>query len=340
MTAGQALLQIISSFYAQFNLLDFLIIFIFLFYLVEGYAVGFLSSLVDFASFLFSFLLSIKYYSLIAPLLVKFLPLSVGFSNALGFMFTAFVLEFFISFILKKFLIVPILKRFASSGSVLPLNNILGIFPAFFSCLILITFFLTLIVSLPLSPTLKNYIFKSKIGSSVIANSQGFEKSLNNIFGGAVSDTLNFITVEPKGNESVNLNFKTNSFKTDKENEQTMLAMVNKEREKTGRGELAFDESLAEVGRAHCEDMFRRGYFSHYTPEGFSPFDRMDKAGISYSFAGENLALAPNVATAMQGLMQSPGHRENILSPNFGKVGIGVIDGGIYGEMFCQEFTD
>lgn len=83
-----------------------------------------------------------------------------------------------------------------------------------------------------------------------------------------------------------------------------------------------------------------RGYFSHYTPEGLSPFDRMNAAGMSFSFAGENLALAPNVAMAMQGLMNSAGHRANILSPNFGKVGIGVIDGGIYGEMFCQEFTD
>jgi uncharacterized protein YkwD len=66
----------------------------------------------------------------------------------------------------------------------------------------------------------------------------------------------------------------------------------------------------------------------------------MSKASIDFSYAGENLALAPNVDLAMQGLMQSPGHKANILSTNFGQVGIGVIDGGIYGEMFCQEFTN
>jgi len=38
--------------------------------------------------------------------------------------------------------------------------------------------------------------------------------------------------------------------------------------------------------------------------------------------------------------MQSPGHRANILSANFGRIGVGVIDGGIYGQMYCQEFTD
>lgn len=55
---------------------------------------------------------------------------------------------------------------------------------------------------------------------------------------------------------------------------------------------------------------------------------------------GENLALSPNVTLAMQGLMGSKGHRANILSTNFGKIGMGVIDGGIIGEVFCQEFTD
>ena len=86
--------------------------------------------------------------------------------------------------------------------------------------------------------------------------------------------------------------------------------------------------------------MFARGYFSHYTPEGLTPFDRMAQGDAYFTYAGENLALAPNVTIAMQGLMQSLGHRANILSANFGKIGVGVIDGGIYGQMFCQEFTD
>ena len=66
----------------------------------------------------------------------------------------------------------------------------------------------------------------------------------------------------------------------------------------------------------------------------------MTEANIVFTYAGENLALAPSVDLAMKGLMQSPGHKANILSTNFHRVGVGVIDGGIYGEMFCQEFTD
>ena len=119
-----------------------------------------------------------------------------------------------------------------------------------------------------------------------------------------------------------------------------MFNLVNEERKKAGFKPLTEDPSLRELGRNLCKDMFMRGYFSHYTPEGKSPFDRMAESDIAFTYAGENLALAPSSKLAMQGLMNSPGHRANILSKNFGTVGIGVIDGGVYGEMFCQEFTD
>jgi uncharacterized protein YkwD len=103
---------------------------------------------------------------------------------------------------------------------------------------------------------------------------------------------------------------------------------------------LILDTGLQEVARAHSKDMFARGYFAHNTPDGLTPFDRMDKAGIKYITAGENLALAPDVETAHRGLMDSAGHKANILSADFGKVGIGVIKSSKYGEMFSQEFTN
>ena len=100
------------------------------------------------------------------------------------------------------------------------------------------------------------------------------------------------------------------------------------------------DEKLREAARLHAKDMLERGYFSHYTPEGISPFDRMEAANVAYKFAGENLAFAPDIQIAMNGLMKSQGHRDNILSPNFRKAGIGVLDAGIFGKIFVQEFTD
>jgi uncharacterized protein YkwD len=100
------------------------------------------------------------------------------------------------------------------------------------------------------------------------------------------------------------------------------------------------DPDLTLVARAHSTDMFARGYFSHYTPEKKDPFDRMKKAGIRFQTAGENLALGRTLKICHQGLMNSPGHKANILNPAFGRLGIGIMDGGIYGLMISQEFRN
>jgi uncharacterized protein YkwD len=66
----------------------------------------------------------------------------------------------------------------------------------------------------------------------------------------------------------------------------------------------------------------------------------MHAAKISFTTAGENLALAPTIPVAHAGLMNSPGHRANILRREFGRVGIGVMDGGMRGLMVSQEFRN
>jgi uncharacterized protein YkwD len=70
------------------------------------------------------------------------------------------------------------------------------------------------------------------------------------------------------------------------------------------------------------------------------PFDRMREANVRFVTAGENLALVPTVQVAHRGLMNSPGHRANILYPQFARVGIGIMDGGIRGLMISQEFRN
>ena len=116
-----------------------------------------------------------------------------------------------------------------------------------------------------------------------------------------------------------------------------MLELVNKERD-SGSQTARADPELTEVARRHSADMFARGYFAHDTPEGRDPFDRMRTANVRFVTAGENLALAPTVPVAHRGLMNSPGHRANILHAQFGRVGIGIMDGGIRGLMISQSF--
>jgi uncharacterized protein YkwD len=119
-----------------------------------------------------------------------------------------------------------------------------------------------------------------------------------------------------------------------------MLELVNKERAKEGLKPLKADPELSRVARAHSRDMFIRGYFAHENPDGMDPFDRMKKANVRFRVAGENLALAQTLDIAHINLMNSPGHRANIMNPAFGRLGIGVLDGGFYGLMISQEFRE
>ncbi|MGI6319078.1 MAG: sporulation protein [Firmicutes bacterium] len=120
--------------------------------------------------------------------------------------------------------------------------------------------------------------------------------------------------------------------------EQQMLNLVNQERKQRGLNELKIHEGLVKLARLKSKDMINLGYFAHQSPTYGSPFDMMRNAGIAYTYAGENLAGAPTVARAHTSLMNSPGHRANILNPNYTHVGIGIVNGGNYGKMFTQMF--
>jgi len=124
----------------------------------------------------------------------------------------------------------------------------------------------------------------------------------------------------------------------DPEAEQEMLKLVNDERTSRGLPALELDPRLVPIARQHSQEMFTLKYFGHQSPVTGSPFDRLAAAKITYSRAGENLAYAHSVAVAHRGLMDSQGHRENILRPEFTRIGIGVISAGPYGRMFTQLF--
>lgn len=325
-----------------FNWIDILILIILVVYCLEGYALGFYNAILDLISFIVSFIFGLSFYGLISGVLVKIFSIPGGFANAIGFFVVAFFTEIITIFILKRLVLTAsFLAEFESkSENIKKLNNFLGIIPAIFSGLLLLAFILTMVIILPVSTFLKHSVSSSKVGSVLVIGTQGFAKDLTSVFGGAVNETLAFLTVEPKSNETVNLNFKTSSLNIDTVSEKKMFVMVNQERTSRGLSVLQVRNVLGDVARSHCKDMLQRGYFSHYTLEGLSPFDRMAEADIDFTFAGENLALAPNTELAMKGFMQSPGHRANILSADFHRIGIAVIDGGVYGEMFCQEFSD
>jgi uncharacterized protein YkwD len=308
--------------------------------MLEGYGTGFLGGVFDIVGFFISFMSALRFHGILGDAIARVFHLSTSISNILGFAIIAITVELILRILQKRLdTFIDKIPGFYESrfGKA---NQYLGVIPGFLSGMVLLAFFLTIFVVVPISLPVKKSISDSVFGSALVEQTQSLEKGLVSMFGGKANNLLTFFTVEPQTNSLIKLDFTYPDSVPDTKAEDRMLVLVNIQRAKQGLSQLVMDEKLRQVGENHASDMLTRGYFSHYTPEGISPFDRMSEADISYEYAGENLAFSPNVDLAMQGLMNSPGHRANILSPNFHKVGIGVMNAGIYGEMFAQEFTD
>ncbi len=317
----------------QINWVDLVIFGVLLIFAIEAMGRPLILELVDFASFLLAALLSFIYYNIPARFFEVQFKIPHGLTLVLGFMTVWFLSETFFFLLIRLFL--PKILRIRIPGS-----RILSVIPALLRGLIFIAIILVMIATFPIAPAVKKEVLNSKIGSVILQNAYTLEQPVKQVFGGVANDSLTFLTIKPKTNERVNLGFQTNQISLDIASEGTMIDLVNKERITKGLSALAFDERLRTIARAHSEDMFKRGYFSHYSPEGLTVADRALKAEIDFLVIGENLAYAPDIGLAHQGLMNSEGHRANILSKDYGKIGVGVMDGGIYGRMFTQVFSN
>lgn len=137
-------------------------------------------------------------------------------------------------------------------------------------------------------------------------------------------------TVLLSGNIGRHINYDQNDFK------MQVLSLTNTYRAKNGLPALIWDEDFAAVAQMHCDDMQARGYFDHNTPEGKTPFQRMNDYGIIYMSAGENIAVGyPTPEAVMEGWIASDSHRQNILNPTFKYMGVGYNKEGRY---WAQEF--
>jgi uncharacterized protein YkwD len=219
-------------------------------------------------------------------------------------------------------------------------NKVLGIVPGLANGVITAALVAALLLTMPFGEGLRERARESPLANHLAVYAERLEAMLHPVFAEAVAETLNLLTIQPESHERVSLPYKVSNSRPRPDLEARMLELVNKERVAAGLKPLTPDPELNEVARRHSADMFARGYFAHDTPEGKDPFDRMREANVRFVTAGENLALAPTVQVAHKGLMNSPGHRANILHKDFGRVGIGIMDGGIRGLMISQEFRN
>jgi hypothetical protein len=112
-----------------------------------------------------------------------------------------------------------------------------------------------------------------------------------------------------------------------------IISLTNQSRSEFNLSSLTENTALDEAAQTKANDMLARGYFSHNTPDGKTPWTFIEASGYSYLSAGENLAVnfteAENVETAW---MNSPGHKANILNKNFEEIGIGISQGEFEGH--------
>jgi len=317
------------------NWIDLVILLVFIYFASEAWRVGFWVILADFLSFLLSLLIALRGYQFASGFIRDQFEITHSLSNALGFLFTAVIAETMLGYIFILFVRKIPYKLWKG-----PLNKILALGPAAGEAMVLSAFILTLVIGLPLSPKLKEDVADSMLGSALVEKTTGVEVKLNEIFGGVIEDSLTYLTIKPNSDETISINVGRYELAVDENSEKEMFKMVNKERRERGVRELEWAPEIVPVARSHAMDMWQRQYFGHVTPDGKDVGNRLDEGGVGFLLAGENLALAPTLETAHTGLMNSEGHRTNILEDDFGKLGIGVIDNGIYGKMFVQVFTN
>ena len=317
------------------NGVDLLLILIIGLSIWSGWRKGFLLGTTGLLIWMGSLLAAFFFYKYLAQWIESLTVIFGLWTAPLSFLLTALLARGILSSIANFFL-----KNTTEETHAHGINRFLGLLPGSANGAINAVIASALLLSLPLFEGINQQAQDSRLAARFMPMAEWLEDELSPVFNPAVQQTLNRLTVKPGSDETVMLPYKVTKVRPRPDLEAQMLELVNEERRKAGLNPLAPDPEMTAVARAHSTDMFARGYFAHNNLDGKTPFDRMRAAGVKFRNAGENLALAQTLFIAHKGLMNSPGHRANILEPSFGRLGIGIMDGGLYGLMISQEFRN
>ncbi len=317
------------------NWLDGLLLVIFAYATFDGFRHGFVTQVFELLAWLVALLAALRWFQPLADWLVWHYHWPILLSKPLAFIgiwFLANTLFLLLLHLAYNFLPTRVKTSFLNRG--------LGVGLGWLKAFVYAGLLLTMLASVPLPAALSEQLDHSRLAPLAITQTRWLTHRLEERLGGSFTETFNFLTT-PKEDSFTNIQpVSADKLHAEPVLEEKLLGLVNEERARVGLAQLAMDDSLREVARAHSYDMWLRGFFAHENPDGASPFDRMTAAGITFTVAGENLALAPTVDIAHIGLMRSPTHRENILHPDFGRVGIGIVSAGANGMMVTQDFRD
>src|SRR5579884_2127056 len=321
--------------------LDYLALLVLGIFGLDGLRRGFVFGVLDLVALAATLTIAVTAYPVVGTAVSGRLPLPGALANVAAFVaiFLAGQLLYALAASLVRGLVKPL---FAVARPLSLLDVLGGVLPGFVKGAVVIGILTSAVRALPMASDLKQLFERSQvvqrtapIGSAIVPDLPALLSHLG----------LDQVVVAPppqaSGPPQQTIRFPPNlRLDVDPASEARMLQLVNAERANNGLQPLTLDPRLVGAARAHSEEMFRLSYFAHESPVAGSPFDRMLRAGVRFDLAGENLAYAPDVDSAHRGLMNSPEHRRNILTPGFRHVGIGVVSAGSWGRMFTQNFTD
>ena len=302
----------------------------------EGWRAGFIATLYGLATWLVGLMVAIAVNAPFAAALGG-LGLNATVARALAFVAILILAEGAFA-LAARFTLAPLKRAVGAHQMMRGIDRIAGIVPSVARMLVVVALSLSVLVVFPVVPGLQAAIDESRFGSAMVSSVAALQPQLEKLLGNSDEGVL--LVTKVSADEQQRLQLPDNLNPTpDPEAEKQLFDLVNSERTSRGLNALTLDPRLVPIARAHAEEMFRLKYFGHVSPVTGSPFDRLMKAGVSYQRAGENLAYAQSVAVAHKGLMDSEGHRENILRPEFTSLGIGVMNAGLSGRMFVQLFV-
>jgi uncharacterized protein YkwD/uncharacterized membrane protein required for colicin V production len=317
------------------NYIDLIFVFVLLSSVVTGWQRGFILGVLDLVRWFGSLLIGLRFYPYLAGWLARNSGWNPVWIPPLSFLIVALLSGFLI-----QYAGALLVEKLPADLHHKKGNQVLGLVPGLVNGLISAAILAVFLLAIPLPDGIGAEAQASKIAARVAVVTDRLESALSPVFGAAANQTLTKLTVDPESRKMVRLPYKVATSRPRPDLEAEMLKLVNRERRKQNLPALQADTALTRVARLHSADMFRRAYFSHYSPEGRDPFDRIRQHKIRFLIAGENLALAPTLTIAHEGLMNSPGHRANILQKRFGRVGIGVMEGGFHRLMITQNFRN
>ncbi len=318
------------------NLVDLLIVAALVYAAVSGVRSGFVATLFALLTWLVAIPVALLLQGPLGAVLAN-IGIALAFARTIAFVLVLLLIEGGFA-ALGIVAISPLVKQVHADRILGPADHVLGVVPSVARTLVIAAVALAAALVLPVGNDVRAAIDGSRIGQVLVQQVAAVQPALGALAGDQGEGAL-FVT-RLGADQTQRLDLPDGLVLVpDPDAEAQVLKLLNDERTSQGLAALDLDPRLVPIARAHSEEMFRLRYFGHQSPVNGSPFDRLAAAKASYSRAGENLAYAQSVTVAHRSLMESPGHRENILRPEFTRIGIGIISAGSYGRMFTQLFV-